>query len=254
MKSNAQQNDFQIWNNVKQIRGVVQIICHIGCDVNQYNRFAKFLNKNGYVVWANKTKLEQQTTVANIINTEIKTTEYLRKKYKKPVFLFGDGFGSVITQQIIAKSRLCTAGVCMSGGVRYPKIWVWLWSKFVWLEKRMRGNGANVRIPDVLSSGANQNDCITYELYYSILKSLLKTNYNVCCGTPLLIIGGGGDIKTLNGRLAKSLYNAYKEQDLQNLTLIIYPDTKHQVLFEQDWAQAQQDILDFLNDVNTSTL
>ena len=57
MKSKAQQNDFQIWNNVKQIRGVVQIICHIGCDVNQYNRFAKFLNKNGYVVWANKTKL-----------------------------------------------------------------------------------------------------------------------------------------------------------------------------------------------------
>ncbi len=253
MKNKAQQNDFQIWDNVKRTRGIVQIICHMGCDVKQYNRFAKFLNKNGYVVWANEIKYKQSDTVADIINTEIKTTENLRKKYQKPVFLFGDGFGSIITQQIIAKSKLCTAGVCMSGGVRYPKFMLWLWSKFVWFEKRMRGNNTNVRIPDVLSPNTKQNDCITYEMYYSILKSLLKINYNVCCETPLLIIGGGGDIKTLNGRLAKSLYNAYKEQDLQNLTLIIYPDTKRQVLFEQDWAQAQQDILDFLDGINTST-
>ena len=67
---------------------------------------------------------------------------------------------------------------------------------------------------------------------------------------PLLIIGGEQDIYSMNGRLAKSLYNTYSKHNLNKLTLIIYPDAEKDLLFLPEYSDVYQDILDFINNAN----
>lgn len=54
---------------------------------------------------------------------------------------------------------------------------------------------------------------------------------------------------SMNSKFASRLYRMYKAQDMDNLTLIIYPDARHELLMEINYAQVQRDILKFFNSV-----
>lgn len=247
MNKQAQNLSEKLWNNVKSPRGVIQIISGPENKIDDFDRFAKFLNKNGFIVFGNKTDTIDESRFA----IELKTLKFLKKTYKLPLFLFGNGYGSLITQQIIGQDNLCAGGVCLSGGARYSKLQLWIWQALTWIGKKIQGKDAPARFFDFLSPihsviNSNNNQYITYETCFRMLKCMMNINYDICNETPLLIIGGGNDIYAMNGRLARSLYNAYRERDLENLTLIIYPDSKNNVLSDNDWQQVQDDILDFL--------
>lgn len=57
-----------LWDNVKKPIGVVQIIHGMDEHVRRYDRFAKFLNKNGYIVFGDDHRAHGRTagSISNI--------------------------------------------------------------------------------------------------------------------------------------------------------------------------------------------
>lgn len=271
-----------LWDRVARPIGVVQIIHGMAEDINRYDRFAKFLNSNGYIVFGDDHRTHGRTTsnpdiFSAIVSDEIRILKYLKRKYKLPVFLFGHGYGSFITQQLLSQTNMCTAGVCMAATARYPRAMLWVPLVIAWIGMRIWGSNARARFlefwsplhgiifdDDKIKHATSEqkrrmsenvpHKCFSYGFYYSLLKHLMNADYSICPQTPLLIISGGRDIVGLNGRLARSLYNAYGMHDLQNLTLIIYPNAHHELLHDLDWVTVQEDILDFFNTVNNRAI
>lgn len=275
-----------VWDNVRKPIGVVQIIHGMDEDIQRYDSFARFLNKNRYIVFgddhrghgrtAGKTENIGKTggnsdVFATTVADELEILKYLKRKYRLPVFVFGHGYGSFITQTLLGKTDLCTAGVCMAGSARYSCAMLWIATAIAWIGKSIWGTDACARfiefwspVRGILHGDATYmsrdnaeiqrhirtnppHKCFSYGFYYSLFKNLMHIDYDVCPTMPLLIISGGRDIVNLNGRLARALYNAYSVHDLENLTLIIYPDARHELLFDLDRETVQVDILDFFN-------
>ena len=85
--------------------------------------------------------------------------------------------------------------------------------------------------------------------YYSLFKNLIKLSGYANPELPMLIISGGRDMVSLNGRFANSLYRMYRAGGVENLTFIIYPGARHELLMETNFAQVQRDVLKFFNSV-----
>ena len=99
---------------------------------------------------------------------------------------------------------------------------------------------------------SNKHKCRTYDFWFNFFKNLKTIKYNVMPDLPLLIIGGEQDIHSMNGRLARALYNEYSKHNLNNLVLIVYPDAEKDLLMMADRSDVQQDILDFITTQNIS--
>lgn len=277
-----------IWDNVKNPIGVVQIIHGMDEHIRRYDRFAKYLNKNGYIVFGDDHRAHGKTAgdIKNIgrvgntpdifmatVNDEIEILKYLKEKYKLPVFLFGHSYGSFITQRVMERTNLCAAGVCLSGSARYP---IWLLKigcLIAWIGMKLRGPNAPAKFlehfspirgthPDggsKLTRDENQvalhnadpmhAEYFSYGFYYSLFHNLIQISYNVDCNMPILIISGGSDLVSNNASLATALYKTYQAHNMENLTIIIYPDARHELLMEINYKDVQRDVLNFFNSV-----
>ncbi len=277
-----------LWDNVKNPTGVVQIIHGMDEHMRRYDRFAKFLNKNGYIAFGDDHRAHGKTAgdisrigqtgdetdlFARTVSDEIEILKYLKKKYSLPVFLFGHSYGSFITQRIMEDTKLCTAGVCLSGSAKYPMGFLLIAVFSAWVGMRLFGANAAARFIEFFSpirgkmngssrltrdeKQAAEHDAdpmhakyFSYGFYYSLFKNLMKLTGHACEKTPLLIISGSRDLVSMNSRLAMSLYKTYQAHNLQNLTIIIYPEARHELLMEINYSDVQRDILDFFNSVN----
>lgn len=107
-----------IWDNVKNPKGVVQIFHGMAEHAKRYEDFAKFLNKQGYIVFADdhrghgKTAKDKLGTYKgkdiffDTLRDEIFFSNLLKKKYKLPLYIFGHSYGSFIAQEYITLCRL----------------------------------------------------------------------------------------------------------------------------------------------------
>lgn len=277
-----------IWDNVKNPIGVVQIIHGMDEHMRRYDRFAKYFNTNGYIVFGDDHRAHGKTAgdIKNIgrvgntpdifiatVNDEIEILKYLKEKYKLPVFLFGHSYGSFITQRVMECTNLCTAGVCLSGSARYP---IWLLKigcMIAWIGMKLRGSNAPAKFLEHFSpirgthpdggSKLTRDDgqvalhnadpmhaeYFSYGFYYSLFHNLIQISYNVDCNMPILIISGGSDLVSNNASLATALYKTYQAHNMENLTIIIYPDARHELLMEINYKDVQRDVLNFFNSV-----
>ncbi len=273
-----------LWDNVKHPIGVVQIIHGMDEHVRRYDRFARFLNKNGYIVFGDDHRAHGRTAgtpdkigkpgndpdlFQSTLHDELEIMSYLKEKYNLPLFLFGHSYGSFITQRLISDTNICTAGVCLSGSAKYPKAFLIAALIMAWIGVKVRGSNSPAKFLEFFSpirgksggmsrltrdtkqSAAHDADPMrakyfSYGFYYSLFKNLMYLNGEACQTTPILIISGTRDMVSMNATFAKSLYRAYKAHNLNNLTLILYPDARHELLMELNWNQVQNDILQFL--------
>ena len=276
-----------LWDNVKHPIGVIQIIHGMDEHVRRYDRFAKFMNKNGYIVFGDDHRAHGRTArdiskigmpdgdpdlFASIASDELAITQYLKQKYKLPLFLFGHSYGSFITQRIIEEPNLFDAGVCLSGSAKYPKAFLWLACMVAWIGTKLFGpdaparfieffspirgksHGASKLTRDTAQAAAHDADpfhvrYFSYGFYYSMFKNLLKLNGYANPNVPILIISGSRDLVSMNSRLATNLYRMYKSGGVENLEMIIYPGARHELLMEINYADVQRDILKFFNSV-----
>lgn len=277
-----------LWDNVPHPVGVVQIIHGMDEHVMRYDRFAKFLNKHGYIVFGDDHRAHGRTAgvVTNIgktngerdlftatVDDEIEITKYLRRKYKLPVLLFGHSYGSFITQRIIQEPNLAAAGACLSGSAKYPLALLAPMATTAFIGMKLFGPDAPARFleyfspirgrtmrgdsrltRDTVQVAAHDADPMraqyfSYGFYYSLFKNLIKLSGYANQKLPMLIISGGRDMVSLNGRFANSLYRMYRAGGVENLTFIIYPGARHELLMETNFAQVQRDVLKFFNSV-----
>lgn len=277
-----------LWDNVPHPVGVVQIIHGMDEHVMRYDRFANFLNKHGYIVFGDDHRAHGRTAgvVTNIgktngerdlftatVDDEIEITKYLRRKYKLPVLLFGHSYGSFITQRIIQEPNLAAAGACLSGSAKYPLALLAPMATTAFIGMKLFGPDAPARFleyfspirgrtmrgdsrltRDTVQVAAHDADPMraqyfSYGFYYSLFKNLIKLSGYANQKLPMLIISGGCDMVSLNGRFANSLYRMYRAGGVENLTFIIYPGARHELLMETNFAQVQRDVLKFFNSV-----
>lgn len=273
-----------LWDRVTGTpRGVVQIIHGMDEHVGRYDRFARFLNKNGYIVWGDDHRAHGRTAgdpknigrvtgsedlFSAIVSDELEILTYLRGRFNVPVFLFGHSYGSFITQSVISQTR-AHSGVCMSGTARYPRmalhmahavasIGTWVMGKkaparFLELFSpiRSRPGRPNKLTRDPAQVIAHERDPMrskhfSYGFYKSLFKNLITMRYCANPDIPLLVMAGDQDAVGGYGKYAFRIYETYVMR-VRNASMFIYPDARHELLLELNYADVMDDFLEFIN-------
>ena len=252
-------NDSQIvctiWDNVEKPIGVIQIIHGIYDNMKTYNRFARFMNKNGYIVFGiDRPKCNTHPTCPDMfdkaVKLQMKIMNYLIAQYKLPLFLFGFGYGGFITQSILQKTNTATAGVCLAGTGKYPRPLLFIAKIYAWICAKIFGPSAPANILNRLSVGKNRAKSTikcTHGFYVALLRGIEKIRPETRYNTPILMISGANSTISMNSRFSRALYNAYRDNGITRLTLIIYPDLSDSMLMQVNFGEMARDILDFFN-------
>ena len=252
-------NDSQIvctiWDNVKKPIGVIQIIHGIYDNMKTYNRFARFMNKNGYIVFGtDRPKCNTNPTCPNMfdksVKLQMKIMNYLIGQYKLPLFLFGFGYGGFITQSILQKSNTATAGVCLAGTGKYPKPLLYLAKADAWICAKIFGSSAPAKLLNRLSVGKHRAKGMikcTNGFYLALFRGIEKIHPETRFNTPILMISGANSTLAMNSRFSRALYNTYRDNGIMRITLIIYPELSDNMLMQMNFGEMAHDILDFFN-------
>lgn len=163
-----------IWDCVDKPRGVVQLIHGMAEHGKRYEDFALYLNKQGYIVYADDHRGHGRTAESikrigkmkssdfmRIVQDEIELSEMVKQKYKLPLYIIGHSFGSFITQRYIIERSDLPEKVVLVGSGSASKIestvMAWLSSLMIlfkgeehcspFIEKCVLGS-FNQRIPD----------------------------------------------------------------------------------------------------------
>ena len=122
-----------IWDEVSHPKGVVKIAHGMAEHSARYDDFARFLNKNGYIVVMNDHRGHGLTAEKNSLGYEagdmwgnnvkdqLAILDYCRDKWGLPIFMMGHSYGSFIAQAVI-EEHPAVAGfiVCGSNYMKSP--------------------------------------------------------------------------------------------------------------------------------------
>lgn len=271
-----------LWDTVKKPIGIVQLIHGMNEHVNRYDRFAKYLNKNGFIVFGDDHRAHGRTasSIENIgttdgnedlfsatVSDELSILNYLHKTYKLPVCLFGHSYGSFITQALIEKTNLHQA-VCLCGSAQFWTTYLLLGKIISWFGTKIDGKDHSANIIELFSPIRKKingtpvltrdkqeekthfadkyfKDKFSYGFYYSMFKNLIMLDRKVSKTIPMLIISGSKDSVSMNGLLAKKLYKTYQKNGVKNISLKLYDGAKHELLNELNYNEVQYDVLSF---------
>ena len=244
-----------IWDDVASPVGVVQIIHGIFDGMRNYDKLARFLNHNGYIVFGiDKPLTRTMTTFDCAVLHETGIMRHLINKYTLPIFLIGYGYGSFVAQYILQNTDIPANAVCLIKSGRRYKWKLCLARKIAQIGAKIYGPNATARFINFFTRhhcGHTQKSPMgTYGFYLSLLNGLIKMESDAHFESPIMIICGANDCDTPNPRFSRALYNAYNNNDLVNTTLMIYPDMQNKLLLEVNCGAIQSDILSFFNDSN----
>lgn len=156
------------WDDVKEPLGVVQIIHGMAEHALRYGDFAKFLNNNGYIVFADDHRAHGKTAGSpdnvgkynrdgnvfyDTMRDELFFTDMLKDKYNLPIVILGHSYGSLITQKYIQYSSK-HAGVILSGSAYMKTFETKLAYKIAKITKKHKGNDAPAKMIENLSFNA----------------------------------------------------------------------------------------------------
>ncbi len=134
-REERQKNYFKIWHTDLPKKGVVLLLTGMLEHVRRYDRFARFLNENGFEVAAGDHRSQGQTGLKNgrlgalekdgfrkILSDQKYYVEMLRWEYPGlPLFLIGHSMGSLICQKFIQQHSDSVDGVVLLGSLKQPQ-------------------------------------------------------------------------------------------------------------------------------------
>ena len=153
-----------LWDNVKDPKGVVQIFHGMAEHATRYNEFAKFLNKNGYIVFADDHRGHGKTAGSdenigkyeggNIFFDTAQDEKYfaklLKEEFNLPIYLYGHSYGSFIALHFIQTCELYDR-VVMSGSSYMKRQDAKIAHLIAKITKKFKGEKANARLVEQLS-------------------------------------------------------------------------------------------------------
>lgn len=269
-----------LWDDVSEPKGIIQIIHGMNEHIQRYDRFAKFLNKNGYIVFGDDHRAHGRTATvpekigkpdgekdlfAATLSDEIEISKYLKNKYKLPVFVFAHSYGSFIGQALLEK-KLDIHGLCLCGSAKFSKTFMIFAKFFAFVCSKLFGADANAYLIELFSPIRDINNLsrdiqqvrkyakdrfvrkhFSYGFYYSLFSNQLKLSGKINVKAPVLIIAGSNDAVGGNARLILRLYKTYIDNGYTDVYLRLYPEAKHELLNELNYAEVQNDVLDFFD-------
>lgn len=282
----------RIWNQVEKPIGIVQIIHGMAEHSARYEMFAHFLNKKGYIVYADDHRghghsLTEEEVLGyigddgfqNIVKDEQLISELIKKKYPKlPLFIFAHSFGSFIGQEYIVQNSRKIDGIILSGSAKQNGLDAKMGRILATIQNAVLDNKKEAKLIDKLSFGIfnkkfkNQQPTASwltrdtkvleqykkdelsgfvssinfyYELFHAF-KSLYQNKRleKIEKDLPLLIISGDMDPVGKYGVAVQALYEQYKQLDLENVTLKLFEDARHELVNELN----NQEVFSYIND------
>lgn len=160
-----------VWDNVEEPIGVVQIFHGMAEHAKRYERFAKFLNDKGFIVYANDHRGHGKTAgsvddlgyigkdgFSNIVEDEYLITQTIKEKYPNlPVFILGHSFGSFIAQEYIIRYSNNINGVIISGSAQNKGPLISMGKILAYIEMKLRGEKHPSKFLDHMSFGSYNN-------------------------------------------------------------------------------------------------
>ena len=242
-----------IWDNVENPIGVVQIIHGIFDNMSTYDKLAKCLNRNGYIVFGIDTVLNKiPRTFERAVAQESDIMQHLANKYHLPIFLIGYGYGGFVAQSLSRRSNTHITAVCLIKSIMYNRWIVRVAHAFARIGAKICGSNTNINIINLFNryhcGRVQKSPLCTYGFCASLFDGLIKLDTESGYDNPVLIISNATERDATTAQFSRALYNAYHNNDLINTTMLIYPDMQNKLLMEMNCGRIQDDILSFFND------
>jgi len=244
-----------IWDNVNRPIGIVQIIHGIFDNISAYNKLALCLNRNGYIVFGVDTILNKlPRTFDRAIAQESDIMWHFSKKYNLPMFLIGYGYGGYIAQSILRNTDMAVDAVCLIRSGITNRITLRFARTCARIGSKIRGSNTCTGIINLFKrhhcGRVQKSPLCTYGFCESLLDGLIKLDTESDYNNPVLIISNADEHDPATAQFSRALYNTYHNNDLMNMTLVIYPDMQNKLLLEMNCGRIQNDILSFFNDTH----
>jgi alpha-beta hydrolase superfamily lysophospholipase len=263
-----------------QPKAVVQV-AHGGAEHSlRYKRPAKFLNRAGYVVYANDHRGHWKTAVTmenagfagedgwnGIVRDAKQLTDIIKKENPGlPVFLFGHSMGSLISQHYIQQwgSGLKGAVLCGSSGARIELDLVISKLAAKAREERQRPAGPRTlqqfdwltrdkaevqKYIDDPWCGFTFTRGFVLDMFWAMREGWKPENEaRIPKDLPIYVISGELDRAAgENTASIRVLVERYQALGIRDVTFKIYPGARHELLNETNRDEVQGDILAWLN-------
>lgn len=277
----------RLWDDVAQPRGVVQICHGLGEHSGRYEDFARFLNANGYIVFADDHRAHGHTDngsgdcpgepAVDTVQDLLFFSRWLRETYPElPLVFFGHSYGSSLAHRFLQfPSGIC--GCAMTGVNMMPHGLLKAMCGLMYLAKSaapekllsMSSDSMNKRFPDRDVPHAwltrDRNIRLEYEADpFCGTPSSLRFNHSMtkmmCQATdpenlkkvpdqlPIAMFCGEEDSAGGFGKGPKTALALYRKYG-KNISLKLYPGARHEVLNEINKEEIYRDILTFINTV-----
>lgn len=272
------------WDQVVKPKAVVQIIHGMKEHAKRYDNFAKYLNKQGYIVFASDLRSHGETcgeikylghTNGDIfketVSDQVLLTEKLKKKYDLPVYVIGHSYGSFIAQRYVQVCNLSNK-VVLCGSAYTKTMLMWLGKIVANLTALFKGKHAKAKLIEHLSfdgyekkfpngNWLTQDEAIFKEykldpycgtmfpacFYKSFFKNNLKNYKDLNLITPeqkILIISGSSDPVGNNGKLVNKLCDVYVKNRVK-AELKLFENGRHEILNETFKEDVYKEIVAF---------
>jgi len=258
---------------VADAKAVVQLAHGLGEHARRYDHVAAALNRAGFSVYADdhrghgvtganqraRGQIKRQGNLGKggmtaTINQVHQLTELIRSENPTlPIFIVGHSWGSMLTQRIIKNHASDYAGVVLSGstlmlpGVVPSAGFNKRWDKEAnsmgkeWLSRDREVGIAFNADPLIFPETA-----IDVFGFLGVTKLLGVPSKSLPNQMPVMLIAGSED--PLGGeRGNKMLMNAFRKAGVQDVTLIVYPDARHEVFNELNKDEVIADVIEWLN-------
>lgn len=196
-----------------------------------------------------------------------------------PVMLLGHSMGSFVAQAVAGRNQVPLAALVLSGSNRQGSLEARLGHALAKGIVRRHGRRAPGGVVERLAIGNNNRafapartsvDWLArntedvdryladewcgghfpagfYEDFMAFLVRLNTIRKGTSPQLPILLLGGGHDPVGKNGKGLRTLAKDYRQTGVADLTLKIYPEDRHEVLFETDRETVIKDLIAFLD-------
>ncbi len=274
-----------LFDDVVKPIGVVQIIHGMQEHAERYFDTIKEFNNRGYIVFVSDLRAHGKTARSigklgtdvdifkNTVEDQLIISQTLKKDYPDlPLYVFGHSFGSFVAQRLMQvsdlskKHILCGTSDCNNIAFKMGRIVAW----FTGLKNGRHGDATlleNMSLKGYGKKFENGNwlsrdnsvmekyladpycgTSFPVSFYKSLFKNGVKLNKgmkNIPLDTQILIIVGGDDPVSNNGKLARRLNKKYVNHCLRS-NIIIYPSARHELLNETNKDEVLDDVFKYL--------
>ncbi len=287
-----------LWDDVRNAKGVVQIAHGMAEHARRYDHFANYLNKNGYIVFADDHRAHGMTSARqstkgvkgyhkgdiyfDTVQDEVAITKYLKETYNLPVVYLGHSYGSMVGQRYmqedceragaVLSGSACMKGALLSVGAAISNVHYKVYGgekvanllnslSFGSYNKNFKKEGLEYawlsRDKEQVKKYTLDEQC-GYVMSISFFKHFLnglKASYDkqnlakIDVKKPIAIFSGDKDPVGGDGKLVKMLYEQYKALGVEDLTIKLYEDARHEILNETNNQEVYADFLARINEI-----